>query len=132
MVVSNITRVPGNNVYTDALSNGIKNQQTASSLWLENAGYLRLDNLTLAYTFKNIKGIQNLRVYASGNNLFVITQYKGIDPEQRTAAYNNPGSNNNPANYSVNTEAYIDANYGGTNYYPRARSFAFGVNLTFN
>jgi TonB-dependent starch-binding outer membrane protein SusC len=132
MVVSNVTRLPGNNVYTDAFDNGIKNQQAASSLWLENAGYLRLDNLTLAYNFHNIKGIQNLRVYASGNNLFVITSYKGIDPEQRTAAYNNPGTSNNPANNSVNTEAYIDANYGGTNYYPRARSFAFGVNLTFN
>jgi iron complex outermembrane receptor protein len=114
--VAYIKRLPGNNVFTDALSNGIRDAATASDLYLEDAGFLRLDNLTLAYTFKKINGIQNLRVYLSSNNLFVITKYKGLDPEIRNAN---------------TTESYIDANYGGDGYYAKSRSFSFGVNVSF-
>jgi TonB-linked SusC/RagA family outer membrane protein len=123
--VAAIDRLPGNNVFKSALTNGIYAEQPAASdLWLEKASFLRLDNLTIAYNFKKIKGLQNLRVYASGNNLFVITPYKGLDPEIRTSgdAVNNSG---------VTNEAYIDATYGADGYYPRARSFSFGVNLSF-
>lgn len=114
--IENINRLPGNNVTKETLSNGIKDAAVASDLWLENASYLRLDNATLAYTFSKIKGVQNLQVYISGNNLFVITPYKGLDPEIRVADSN---------------EAYIDANNGSDGYYPRTRSFSFGVHLTF-
>jgi TonB-dependent starch-binding outer membrane protein SusC len=134
--VAFIKRLPGNNVFTDALTNGILDQPVASSLWLEKAGFIRLDNLTLSYTFNKIKGIQNLRIYAGGNNLFVITPYKGLDPEIRNAQYQLPGTNNNlatgiPAN-TVSNEAYIDANYGSDGYYPKQRSYILGVQLTFN
>jgi TonB-linked SusC/RagA family outer membrane protein len=114
--VAYIKRLPGNNVFTSALTNGIRDAATASDLYMEKAGFLRLDNLTLAYTFKKINGIQNLRVYVSGNNLFVITNYSGLDPEIRNAN---------------TSESYIDANYGGDGYYPRSRSFSVGVNVAF-
>lgn len=114
--VENINRLPGNNVTKEALTNGIKDAAVASDLWLENASFLRLDNATLAYTFKTIKGLNSLQVYVTGSNLFVITKYRGLDPEIRNADSN---------------EAYIDANYGGDGYYPRTRSYSFGVNVSF-
>ena len=134
--VAFIKRLPGNNVFTQALSNGILDQPVASSLWLEKAGYLRMDNITLSYTFKNVPGFQTFRVYVAANNAFVITKYSGLDPEVRTSSYQNPGTNSNLATgtvaNNVNQEAYIDANYGSDGYYPRARSFSFGVNVTLN
>jgi iron complex outermembrane receptor protein len=119
MIVSNPTRLPGNNILKEGLTNGIKDAAVASDLWLQNASYLRLDNATLSYNFNKVGFLQNLRVYVTGNNLFVITKYKGLDPEIR------PGDTN---------QAYIDASYGSTvgyYYYPRSRSFTLGVNVAF-
>jgi iron complex outermembrane receptor protein len=83
-----------------------------SSRFLENGSYLRLDNATLGYTFrKPAKSIQSIRLYATGNNLFVITNYSGIDPEVSLSGLT-PG---------------IDV----SSYYPKIRSFMFGANITF-
>jgi TonB-linked SusC/RagA family outer membrane protein len=112
----NVNRLPGNNVTKEALTNGIKDAANISDLWLENASYLRLDNATIGYTFPRVRGINNLRVYAASNNLFVITPYRGLDPEIRTAASN---------------QAYIDVTYYGEAFYPRTRSFTLGVNVSF-
>ncbi|MEO9003950.1 MAG: TonB-dependent receptor [Ginsengibacter sp.] len=126
MVVSNVTRLPGNNISKVGLTNGIKDAPVASDLWLEKASYLRLDNFSLSYSFKNISFFQSLQVYVAGNNLFVITHYKGFDPEIRVTNSN---------------EAYIDAingsdvnvitGTGSDGYYPKSRSLSFGVNVTF-
>jgi iron complex outermembrane receptor protein len=113
---ANITRLPGNNIFQAGLTNGIRDNATASDLYLEKASYLRLDNATLGYSFNKIKGIQNLRVYVTGRNLFVVTKYDGLDPEIRNADSN---------------QSYIDATYGGDAYYPRTRSFVLGLNLSF-
>ncbi len=118
---ANITRLPGNNIFKAGLTNGIRDNATASDLYLEKASYLRLDNATLGYTFGKIKGIQSLRVYVTGRNLFVITKYDGLDPEIRNAYDPVTGSN----------QSYIDATYGGDAYYPRTRSFVLGLNLSF-
>ena len=84
------------------------NSYRYSSRFIEDGSYLRLDNATLGYSFKNIaKNIKRVRVYASVNNLFVITGYKGIDPEI------NQGG----------TAPGVDAN----NFYPKTRTFLFGV-----
>ncbi len=59
---------------------------TASTYWLLDASYVRLKNLAIGYTFKNgipqKLGLNALRVYASGDNLFTITDYPGADPER--------------------------------------------------
>ncbi len=115
----NINRLPGNNVTKNALTNGIKDAANVSDLWLQDASYLRLDNATLGYNFQHLKGINNLRVYVAANNLFVITPYKGLDPEIKTGESN-----------QVN-QAYIDVTYYGQAFYPRTRSFTFGVNVSF-
>ena len=53
-----------------------------SDRYLENGSYFRLSSLTLGYTFDHFDGwIQNLQLYATCNNVFTITGYKGLDPE---------------------------------------------------
>ncbi len=56
--------------------------QSFSDYWLRNASFLRCDNITLGYTFDNlINDKLNLRIFAAVQNPFVITKYKGLDPE---------------------------------------------------
>lgn len=53
-----------------------------SSHWLENAGFVRCDNITLGYTWKELLNNNlRLRLYGAVQNPFVITKYKGLDPE---------------------------------------------------
>ncbi|WP_297272138.1 TonB-dependent receptor [uncultured Bacteroides sp.] len=83
---------------------------------VEDASFLRLSNVTLGYTFpkKLIKKIKlsNLRVYATGNNLFTWTPYTGFDPEVSNMR--------SPLTPGVDFGAY-----------PRSRSFIFGINIAF-
>jgi hypothetical protein len=62
------------------------NRQAASTRWLENGAYLRLKNIQLGYTLpatvlERLKGIGSLRFYLTGQNVFTITDYTGLDPE---------------------------------------------------
>ena len=89
--------------------------QTMVSYYLENGNFLKLTNLTIGYTFpikQNNKWIKGVRAYLSGDNLFTITGYSGLDPELANA---------------YPTYAGIDAR----DKYPSIRSYTFGVNLTF-
>jgi outer membrane receptor protein involved in Fe transport len=52
-----------------------------SSLFVEDASYFRLRNLEVGYSLEHLKGIDNLRFYISGQNLFTVTDYTGLDPE---------------------------------------------------
>ena len=53
-----------------------------SDLYVENASFLRMDNITLGYTFKDIsKFLKSLRVWAGVQNAFIISNYSGLDPE---------------------------------------------------
>ena len=53
-----------------------------SDRWIESGDYLRLQTLSLGYTFDHLAGwAQNVQLYASCNNVFTITGYKGLDPE---------------------------------------------------
>lgn len=53
-----------------------------SDYWLRNASFVRCDNINLGYTFENLlKNKLRLRVFAAVQNPFVITKYKGLDPE---------------------------------------------------
>ncbi len=139
MVLDNINRFGGNNATVAALSNGITNSPQASDHWLENDSYLRMDNLNLSYTFKPMGLFQTLRFYVAANNVFVITKYRGLDPEVNTA--DNPGnvlfdalgsaSASNGFSQGGSAGPYIDAAYSGQGYYPKTRSYTLGVNVTF-
>jgi TonB-linked SusC/RagA family outer membrane protein len=71
-----------NNLNRSILDTKFANPQYWSDYYMENGSFLRLDNLALGYNFENIGGSTGrLRVYSSVQNLFVITRYKGLDPE---------------------------------------------------
>ncbi len=67
-------------------------QHAQQSRFIEDATFIRLNNLSLGYTmsqrFLQKRGIQQMRFYAGGQNLFLITKYKGLDPELSTAPPN--------------------------------------------
>ena len=59
-----------------------KSSNVPSDKFIENGSYVRLQNLTLGYTFRNLDGwLNSLQLYVTANNLFTITGYKGLDPE---------------------------------------------------
>jgi hypothetical protein len=69
-----------------AVYNNPSNPSRFSNRYVENAGYFRLRNLQIGYTIpKSILGaagfIQNIRIYGTGVNLFTITPWSGLDPE---------------------------------------------------
>lgn len=138
MVLDNINRFGGNNGTVEALSNGVTNPNQVSDHWLENGSYLRLENVNLSYTLKPVSMFQSIKIYVAANNLFVITKYRGLDPEINVAyspgnvMFDALGSAGVGNSFSQNGSAgpYIDASYSGTGYYPKTRSFTFGVNVT--
>jgi len=86
MVFSNPADLPTLNVLEEALdeySRGLNSSPIVSSYYIEDASFLKLDNVMIGYTFDKIKSkyLKNLRLYASGTNLLVFTPYTGIDPE---------------------------------------------------
>jgi TonB-linked SusC/RagA family outer membrane protein len=64
---------------------------TQNTYWLLDASYLRLKNLSVEYNFPKILtqkiGLNSLRIYASGDNLFTITKYPGADPERASTGW---------------------------------------------
>jgi iron complex outermembrane receptor protein len=70
-----------NNMSASYLSTGFKNRQYLSDYYVENASFLKMDNLTLGYNFGRIGKGCNLNVSAMVQNAFCITNYTGVDPE---------------------------------------------------
>ncbi len=109
---------PGVNILHDALNSGVSRNQSSqfSSRWIEKGSYLRLDNVSVGYTFDTGKSkyFSNVRAYITGQNLFVITHYSGFDPEVRT--------NTNKGNTAPIGIDYLS--------YPRPRVFMVGFNVS--
>lgn len=104
--IQNIPRFTLDESYNDI------NGYLISDRFLESGSYLRLDNATLGYSIKpKVQAIKNIRLYLTANNLFVITKYRGIDPEINAGGAT-PGVDNN-------------------NFYPKTRTFIFGLNASF-
>ncbi|PQJ35092.1 hypothetical protein BSZ35_11220 [Salinibacter sp. 10B] len=93
-----------------------------SSRWIEDASFFRLDKLTLGYTFPNTTAynLRNLRVYLSGQNLFVLTPYSGFDPELNT--------NTSGEGLGFRSLATPSRGIDYTSY-PRQRSITFGIEI---
>jgi len=89
-----------------------------SSRWIENGSYLRMKNITLTYTLPgslvNSIRLDRIAVYITATNLFTITKYTGYDPE--VSSFNAGGAGGLGIDLSN---------------YPTAKSFMFGINLTF-
>jgi len=109
------------NFLASALDDGTGITQPAiySSRWLEDRSFLRLQNITVGYTFSMpgyLSGLgNNARIYVSADNLFLLTGYSGYDPEV------NFGPNGNEL--AVRGFDYLN--------YPRQRIFTTGVRLSF-
>jgi TonB-linked SusC/RagA family outer membrane protein len=93
------------------------NSGQVSTRWLEKGDFLRVSNVSLGYTFplKNSKAIKTLRFSLTGQNLALITGYKGLDPEINV-------------NKQINNVPSRGIDYTG---YPKARTFTFGINAGF-
>lgn len=86
---SNLSNLIKTDYYFDGTVNPSRNLYL-SDYWLENASYLRCDNITVGYTFNDLaKNFSRLRIYGAVQNPFVITQYSGLDPEVYSGIDNN-------------------------------------------
>lgn len=95
------------NISSDYNNTGfVTNNNYLSNYFVKDASFIKLDNVTLGYTFdKTLLKAASLRFTAGVQNVFVLTKYDGLDPEKFNGIDNNV--------------------------YPRARTFIFGVNANF-
>jgi iron complex outermembrane receptor protein len=92
------------NLHRNYLETGFANSQYFSDYYMENSSFLRMDNFTVSYDFgKVFNNKANLRATANVQNVFVVSKYKGLDPEIAGGIDNN--------------------------FYPRPRVFSLGFNL---
>ena len=99
------------------MGNGV-NWSSMSDIYVEDADYFRLQNLTIGYDFKYLLKrcpLQQLRLYVAAQNLFTITGYKGMDPENGDAINSD--------------EPWVTGIDIGN--YPQARTYMVGVNIKF-
>jgi TonB-dependent starch-binding outer membrane protein SusC len=89
-------------------------KQTLVSYYLEKGDFVKLSNMSLGYTvpLKKNKYVSGIRAYVSGDNLFCITGYSGLDPE-------------------LSNKDAVTSGLDKRDKYPVTRSFTFGVNVTF-
>lgn len=116
MAMFDPTRLPAQNVPDDFLESGIKSDPVFSSYFVENGSFFRLQSVTLGYTLPGVKkiGLEKIRFYLTGENLFCITGYSGIDPE-----------------VSLPDNVLEGPGIDRFNSYPRPRTFSLGVNISF-
>jgi TonB-linked SusC/RagA family outer membrane protein len=109
-----VTNVPRN---VSGTSDFINTTNNASSRFVENGSFLRLQNITLGYTlparFLGPISLSRVRVFVQAQNIATITKYRGVDPEVNT-------------NYTSNSQAGVDYNSN-----PQQRVFTGGLNVAF-
>jgi len=98
----------------------LSNSNTVSTRYLEDGSFMRLNNATLGYNLKPSKiglrnTFQNIRFSITGQNLLLLTDYSGFDPEVNTGS-----SSSGIQTFGIDRFTY-----------PSARTFLFGVNVTF-
>lgn len=94
------------NIHTSAFGYDFTERQLRSDIFVKNAPFLRLDNITLGYNLQIAERLRG-RVYFTATNLLTITPYNGADPEAGLRGIDN-------------------------NLYPRGRTFLVGMNISFN
>lgn len=106
-------------VTTGATANNV-----LSDYFVEDASYLRIQNVQLGYTLDpkvtQKAGITKLRLYAGVNNLYTFTKYKGFDPGASFGPTNRDGVSQSPIGAGID--------YG---FYPVPRTYLLGLNINF-
>ncbi len=109
------------NTNTDVPKATTGRTRRASTRFIYDGSFIRLKNLSIGYSLPTSLieriGIQKLRVYVSGQNLLTFTDYPGYDPEVN---YRSSGSTNGNRNLGLDYASY-----------PNAKSFTFGLNVSF-
>ena len=95
-----------NNLHASVLKTNFVNPQYFSDYYVEDASFLRLDNLTLGYTLHGMRLPPGTRIFGTAQNAFTITRYSGVDPLAGINGIDN-------------------------NIYPRARTFTGGLTVAF-
>lgn len=118
MSVLNISNIIGGRNIASGLvttSESPSNPITTSTRFLESGNYFKLHSATLRYSFGNVgKSLKNLGVYVSANNVFVISKYKGFDPEVNV-------------DKALNGIPSLGVDYIG---YPTQRTYLMGVSFS--
>ncbi|HBI80795.1 MAG TPA: hypothetical protein DDY04_02325 [Bacteroidales bacterium] len=116
MVFSNPQILPTLNALKDVLDEidrGLTDSPKISDYYLEDASFIKIDNISLGYNFNTAKNkwIKKLRIYINSNNLYTFTNYTGLDPEM----------------------SYTGLEFGLDQYdvYPKTRTFTFGIDVKF-
>ena len=101
------------NLHNSVLETQFETQQLQSDVYVEKASFLRMDNITLGYTFN--LGRQSARAFGTLQNLFTITDYSGVDPSANVTP--------------LNPEQTSTVNGIDNNIYPRSRTFSAGISF---
>lgn len=112
-----------NNLFVSALDQKVADNPMFSSYYIENGAYLKLDNLTIGYTFP-VKSnyFKNIYLYFTGANLVTITDFSGTDPELQINYFPQD------PNQETDEGPGLESNYI---YYPSTRLYTLGFNINF-
>ena len=94
------------NLHSSVLENGFVEPQYFSDVYVQDASFLRMDNVTLGYTLPRLRGVEAMRVFGTVQNVFTLTGYDGLDPEAGLGGIDNT-------------------------IYPRSRTFTVGASVGF-
>ncbi len=102
-----------NNALVSVMTSNLNDAAVASSYYLEDGSFVKMDNLTFSYDVPfNTNYIRDLRLYLTAQNLFTLTNYTGVDPEVNMVDISNMGIER-------------------TSFYPSVRTFTLGVTVNF-
>ena len=117
--LGNYSRIRGSgtpiNLHASVLEYGFGDPQYFSDVYIEDASFLRMDNITLGYTFNRLRAVRALRLFGTVQNVFTVTDYSGVDP---AASYID----------TFNHQIYQGID---NNVYPRSRTFLTGASIQF-
>ncbi len=121
MSLLNVGGIKGGNmalsVYQNPVKEDLANPLTLSSRPIQNGDYLKMANLTISYQIGDVaKTFKGANVYITAQNLFIITNYQGFDPEV-----------NVDANVNTNTVPHLGIDFAR---YPTSRTVIFGINFS--
>ncbi len=94
------------NRHASILETPFQNPQYFSDMYVEDASFFRLDNISAAYTFRNLMGARSVRLFGTIQNVFTTSKYSGADPLAGVNGIDN-------------------------NLFPLSRTYTFGANLAF-
>jgi iron complex outermembrane receptor protein len=104
--------IPPGNLETSVYQTNYINPQYFSDYYVQDASFLRMDNITIGYTFDRVSSFKSVRFYGTVQNVFTLTPYKGVDPE-------------------AGVIGFLPLFGIDNNIYPRSRTFLLGAGVSF-